>query len=103
MDYLGYIVDAETLRPMPDKVEVITKATLHAKELRFFLSLVGYYRQFIANMSTPTKPLNALLEQGRKWSWTAEYEKAFEVLRNALTSDHLLMHYDPAENGLMLD
>ena len=92
MDYLGYVVDAEGLRPMPDKVEAITKAMRpqNVKELRSFLGLVGYYRQFIANMSTLTKPLNALLEQGRKWSWTADCERAFEALKKALTSDNFL-------------
>ena len=46
-------------------------------------------------MSTLTKPLNELLEQGWKWLWTPECEDAFGVLKNALTSDNLLMHYDP--------
>ena len=99
VDYLGYayVVDAEGLRPMREKVEAITKALRpeNVKELRSFLGLVGYYRQFIANMSTLTKPLNALLEQGRKWLWTAECERAFDALKNALTSDHVLTHYDP--------
>ena len=60
VDYLGYIVDAEGLRPLPDKVEAITKALRpqSVKELRSFLGLVGYYRQLIADMSTLTKPLN---------------------------------------------
>ena len=66
VDYLGYVVDAESLHPMPDKVEV-----------------------------TLTKPLNALLEQGRKWLWTVECEKAFNALENALTSDHVFIPYDP--------
>ena len=56
--YLGYIVDAQGLRPMPDKVNAITKALWpqNVKKLRSLLGLVGYYRQFIANMSTLTKP-----------------------------------------------
>ena len=56
--YLGYVVDAERLNLMPEKVDAIMKAlrSWNVKELRSFLGLVGYYRRFITNMSTLTKP-----------------------------------------------
>ena len=56
--YLGCVIDADGLHPMPEKVEAIAQAPrpTNVKELRSFLGLV----------STLTQPLNQLLQQGVK-------------------------------------
>ena len=97
VEYLGYVVDAHGLHPVPSKVVAITKAPTptSVKEVRSFLGLVGYYRKFIPNMSTIAQPLNQLLEQGRRWRWTDECKKSFEELKSALASSSVLTHYNP--------
>ena len=97
VEYLGYVVDAKGLHPMPSKVTAITMAPrpTSVKEVRSFLGLVGYYRKFIPNMSTIAQSLNQLLEQGRRWKWTEECEKSFQELKSALASSSVLTHYNP--------
>ena len=41
-------------------------------------------------------PLNSLLQQDRKWEWTSECSQAFQQAKEALSSSHVLVHYDPA-------
>ena len=96
VEYLGYVVDAKGLHPMPSKVTAITMAPrpMSVKEVRSFLGLVGYYRKFFPNMSTIAQSLNQLLEQGRRWKWTEECEKSFQKLKSALASSSVLTHYN---------
>ena len=35
------------------------------------------------------------LEQGRKWEWTEECSSAFSKVKELITSDMVLIHYDP--------
>ena len=97
MDYLGHRVDAEGLRPLPDKVEAIEKAPLpqDVHQLRSFLGLLSYYRKFLPNLATILQPLNDLLQKGKKWCWTAECSEAVKTARQLLTTSNLLVHYDP--------
>ena len=68
--------------------------TLHQKchRVTCFPWIAG---KFIPNLSTMIHPLNALLGQGRKWNWTQECANAFKVAKQSLTSDSVLVHYDP--------
>ena len=40
-------------------------------------------------------PLYELLQKDVKWSWGAAQKKAFEEVKALLTSDSVLVHYDP--------
>jgi hypothetical protein len=68
VDYLGHRVDAEGLRPLPDKLEAIVKAPLpqDVHQLRSFLGLLSYYRKFLSNLAAVVQPLNDLLQKGKK-------------------------------------
>ena len=58
------------------------------KEVRSFLGLTGYYRRFIKEYASMAVPLTNLT--GKKFPeivvWTTEYDKAFNALKNMLTS-----------------
>ena len=97
VDYLGHRVDAEGLRPLPDKVEAIEKAPLpqDVHQLRSFLGLLSYYRKFLPNLAAILQPLNDLLQKGKKWCWTAECSEAVKTARQLLTTSNVLVHYDP--------
>ena len=40
-------------------------------------------------------PLNELLKKGKTWSWTTECQEAFNKIKEALTSNLFLTHFDP--------
>ena len=63
------------------------------KQLRSFLGLVNYYRRFVPDLTTTAYPLNNLLKQGVKWSWSNDCKEAFQKLKE-LASTSVLAHYD---------
>jgi hypothetical protein len=60
------------------------------KELRGFLGLSGYYRKFIRHYAILSQPLTALLRKGTLFVWTPDQDKAFQVLKDALSSAPVL-------------
>ena len=57
---------------------------------------MGYYRQFIPNFSSVAAPLHALTQnkQPHHVKWTEEAEKAFNCLREALSTEPVLVTAD---------
>ena len=95
IECLGHMVSEGTLQPCQDKIISI----LHAgrpttkKQVRSFLGLVGFYRQFIKNFSELAAPLTELTKKGQRnqdIKWGESQEKAFNQLRQALVSKPLL-------------
>lgn len=41
----------------------------NAKDLKYFLGLIGYYRRFIKDFSKKAKPLTYLLKQNQQFVW----------------------------------
>jgi hypothetical protein len=62
-----------------------------ASEIRSFLGLAGYYRQFIKDSSKIAKPMMKLLEKNKAFEWTMECQASFEELRKHLTSAPVLV------------
>ena len=63
-------------------------------EVRSFLGLVGYYRDFIPDFSKITKPMTKLLQKEVKFVWSVECEVAFNALHHLLTTAHVLSQLD---------
>ena len=60
--YLGHVVDASVLRPDPEKVEAILKASQpqNREQLESFFGMVQYYGRHVPELSTLSGPLNEL-------------------------------------------
>ena len=96
LHYLGYIIDANGIRPDPSKVEAIDKfsAPTNIKGVQRFLGMVNQLAKFIPNITEKTKPLRDLLLKTVNWTWTEVHEKAFSELKLVLNSPLVLAHYD---------
>ena len=46
-------------------------------EVRSFMGLVGYYRQFVAGFSKVTHPITSLQRKGKKFEWIENCEEDF--------------------------
>ena len=57
---------------------------VNLKELRSFLGLACYYKQFIENYSMHAAPLNLLTRKNTPFFWGSEQKQAFMKLRDAL-------------------
>ena len=66
-------------------------------ELKSYLGLLNYYGRFLSNLSTTVQPLNELLCKRKKWTWSAECEKAFEQKKQDLVNSPALARYDPTK------
>ena len=97
VDYLGYRLSAEGVRPVPSKVKAIKEAPVpsNVTELKAYLGLLTYYGKFLPKLSTTLAPLYVLLRKDTPWEWTDDQEKAFNQSKGLLTSSSLLVHFDP--------
>ena len=98
VSYLGFVVNKDGLKPNPLKVRAIADAPSpkDITQLRSFLGMLNFYRKFLPNVSTILEKLNRLLDNGCKWHWTAEHEKAFKHSKELLLNSDLLVHFDPS-------
>ena len=96
VEYLGHKLDASGLHPLSSKVEAIVQAPepQNVQQLRSFLGLLNYYGKFIKNLATLLHPLNKLVQQNVKWTWSMDCKIAFKRAKQELASSKVLAHYD---------
>jgi len=62
---------------------------IKVKNVESFLEFVNFYQRFIQNFSYIARLLNEL--KGKKeWIWNEEHDKAFEKLKEKITSQPVL-------------
>ncbi|GFO17736.1 Pol polyprotein [Plakobranchus ocellatus] len=67
------------------------------KGVERFLGTVNYMAKFIPNLSTISEPIRKLLKKDNQFVWEHEQAKAFEEIKNALTSEKTLGYFNPNE------
>ena len=95
--YLGFIIEARKgIRMDPEKVQAIKdwQAPTTTKGIRGFLGFANFYRQFIRDYSTLTRPLNRLTGKDVMFVWTPVEQAAFEVLKKLFIKEPILKHFD---------
>jgi hypothetical protein len=90
--YLGYIVNEKGIRPDPKKIEAVQTWPVpkNVYDVKLFLGLVNYFRQFIEYYSEIAVPLTNLTKKSHPWVWTGRCQDAFELLKQKLTEAPLL-------------
>lgn len=78
----------EKLRMDPDKMRPVQEypSLQNLKQLRRFMGMASWYRSFIPQFATVATPLIALTRKNARWQWTTERQKAFEVIKERLTT-----------------
>lgn len=84
--FLGHVISGEGIKTDPQKTTDVQNwpTPTSVTEVRSFIGLCSYYRQFVKNFSTVAKPLFKLTEKGVKFVWTAEHTATFEALKELL-------------------
>jgi hypothetical protein len=88
LKYLGHLISENTFRPDPEYVRALRDfpRPKNVKELRSFLGLLQFYRQFVFRLSEMAVPLYQLLRNGVSFSWQMEQEDSFLKLKNSLAN-----------------
>ena len=91
-EYLGHVVSEARVAVSPDKITAITEwpVPTNVTEVRSFLGTASYYRRFVQDFVTVAAPLHSLTDHGAKWSREAQYQEAFERLKQALATTPVL-------------
>ena len=97
--FLGHMVNANGIFPMPTKVEDISaySAPKDRSGLQRFLGMINYYRRFIKNAAAILAPLHteASSPKSQPFTWTEECQSAFEKAKHALITSTMLKHPVP--------
>ena len=107
IEYLGYILTREGIKPQPEKVSAIQalKEPTSVKELRKFLGMVQYYRDLWEKRSHLIAPLTDLVGEcghtkvtrkkktkKKAWYWNDIHQESFDKIKECLSRDVLLAY-----------
>ncbi|GBG70945.1 hypothetical protein CBR_g8246 [Chara braunii] len=104
ISFLGYVVTRGGLRPDSRKVAAVrdTPTPTSMMQVRAFLGLASYYRQFIKDFAAIARPLTNLLQKDQPLRWDAESEQAFATLKEALATAPILIRPDPEKQFVLI-
>ena len=94
--YLGHQVGQGSVRPRTAKVQAILDMPVPKtkRQLMRLLGMCGFYRRFVPNFAAVTTPLTNLLKKGVRFSWSADCQKALEMVKAILASEPVLVAPD---------
>ncbi|XP_072993849.1 uncharacterized mitochondrial protein AtMg00860-like [Typha latifolia] len=93
--YLGHIISTSGIATDLGKIACMMELSTpkNPKELREFLGLTGYYKQFATDYEKIAAPLTPVLRKD-KFIWSEKAIIAFEALKTAMTVDPVLALLD---------
>jgi len=98
LQYLGHLVSAQGVEPLPDKLDAIRNFPVPQclRDVRAFYGLASYYRCFVKDFAKIAVPLSNLTKkQTGKFRWTPEAQKAFDTLKQLLCTVPILAFPQP--------
>ena len=93
--HLGHVIDAEGIRPNPEKVSSLSRMEVKSvKTLRIFIGVASFFRNFVPGFSVVAQPFFKLLKKNVPWNWGVKQEEAKKKLVELLTTASVLAHYN---------
>lgn len=94
IDFLGHRIGDGKLAPLGKTLDKIQDAPAPKtkRQVRAFLGLTGYYRDFIPHYADISEPLTQLTKkkEGNNVKWTPVHERAFQELKQRIASPPVL-------------
>ena len=92
VDFLGYELSAQGIKPQKKLTSSIKdfQQPTNRKEVKRFLGMAGFYRNFVKGFGDISHPLNLLTRDNVKFEWTDECEASFRKLKECLASEPVL-------------
>ena len=91
--YLGHIISNKGIAPDKAKLTAVTAypTPRTTKEVKQFMGISNYYRNFIPSYAHIAEPLHCLLRKSSKtFNWTKECQESFDTLKSKLTTPPIL-------------
>ncbi|KAL1258525.1 hypothetical protein QQF64_009102 [Cirrhinus molitorella] len=97
VNYVGLLIGPHGIEPQSSRIQAVQniKAPKNISELRSFLGVCNYSRQFIENYSDIARPLTSLLKKDCPFLWTDAQDNAVQELKRHLCSAPCLAYPNP--------
>ncbi|KAK0401167.1 hypothetical protein QR680_015624 [Steinernema hermaphroditum] len=92
IDFLGHTISGSGYTPSINNVKAIINfpRPKNAKETKRILGMFSFFRRFVPGHAQIVEPLTRLTAERVKFEWTEEQEKAFQKIKEVLTSAPVL-------------
>jgi hypothetical protein len=96
VEYLGHMVSGEGIELSESKRSAIrnVREPSDVGQLRAFLGLANYFREFIPSYATMARPLTRLCSPKTRFTWSEVERTAFNEIKAAIISAPMLAHLD---------
>ena len=95
--YLGHMLSKSGIKPAPSNIDTINNFPVPntMRRLRRFVGMANFFRKFIPNFSSIVAPLTDLTKKTNdKFKWNSEADRAFQIIKDKLLSNPVLMYPD---------
>ena len=94
IDYLGFIISSEGVKPCSKNIKKIQEMKIDTpKSIKSFLGMTGFYRRWILGYALLTRPLvDFTMKKDLNLKAPPEVIKAVQTLKDKLTSEPILRH-----------
>lgn len=94
--FLGHKCTDEGITPDPDKLSAIENypTPTNAEEAVRFVQFANYYRRFIKNFATYSKPITSISGKKSNFIWTEKCQEGFDYLKKCLMNPPILKYPD---------
>ena len=101
--FLGLLVSTEGLRMDPSKVQVIQDWAIpqNLTDVQSFIGFCNFYRRFIKGFSKLVRPMVNLTRKDQPFLWTDACQKAFELMKERVTTAPVLKHFDRTKEAIL--
>lgn len=96
IEFLGHVINAEGIRPDPEKIRAITEMTkpTDVPGVRRFCGLVQYLSRFLPHLSRTVDPLRALTRKNALFQWSQACQIAFDEVKSKVAKATSLTFFD---------
>ena len=92
--FLGHVVSGEGVKPSPTNIEKIINwpKPRTARQVKQFVAMGSYYRRYVKDFASIVRPMVDQTKKGKRFAWTAECDKSFDRVKQALVSSDIMWY-----------
>ena len=96
VEYLGFIVSREGIKPIPEKVKkmIAIKPPKTKKELRRFIGMINYYKDMYKKRAEILAPLTKMTGKNVPYKWDKECQESFDKIKGIIAKQTMLVFPD---------